>query len=866
MLVDSETRRLEALRELAIMDTPPDARLDEVTALAAAICGTPIALITLLDETRQWFKSRVGLEQLGTPREHAFCRHALNGPELLVVHDALADVRFVANPLVTGDPRIRFYAGAPLLTPTGEILGTLCVIDRVPRQLDPLQLQTLRVLSRQVMAELQLRRAAHEQDRLRQRLEQQNHELIEAQAVAKVGSWVTDLFTYEVRWSLQTHRIFGTEPDTFPLSHAAFIGRVHPDDRAAVDAAFAESTMHGEPRAISHRIVLPSGETRLVEERWQVFRNELGEPLEAIGTCHDITEQRDAESKALRLNRVYALLSGINDAIVHVHTRDALFARVCELAVENGGLRAAWIGVVTPDRPEVSMVAHAGRIAPYLNAQRITWTNDHTGQEPTGRAIREGRPAICNDVLTAPAYAPWREEVIDLGYQASACFPLRHADRMYGVLTLYADTTGFFDATEVELLDELVANIAFALHAIEQAEQREAAKAEREHLEQQLLRAQRLESIGTLAGGIAHDLNNVLTPIIFSIDLLRDGLQEPDLDPVLDEIARSARRGADMVRQLLLFARGTDGERRPTALEPVLHDLVATMQETFPRSIDIRAAIEPDLGWVLGDATQIHQVVLNLCVNARDAMSTGGVLQITAGNEFIDEHAVVLHPDAKVGLHVVLEVADTGDGMTPEVLARIYDPFFTTKALGEGTGLGLSTSRSIVASHGGFIQVYSEPGHGTRFRVGFPAVARIGAPPSPGEGARLPRGEGESILLVDDEAPIRAVASTLLTSYGYRVTVASNGAEAMRLFLADPEQFDVLVTDLMMPVMDGVQLIQRVRELRPEMPVIASSGFHDESRRQSIDAERVSAFLPKPYTTQSMLTMLRSVLVPVGVL
>jgi nitrogen-specific signal transduction histidine kinase/ActR/RegA family two-component response regulator len=386
------------------------------------------------------------------------------------------------------------------------------------------------------------------------------------------------------------------------------------------------------------------------------------------------------------------------------------------------------------------------------------------------------------------------------------------------------------------------------------------AQRERERLEQQLLRAQRLESIGTLAGGIAHDLNNVLTPIVFSIDLLRDGVTDDDLLPVLDEIGRSARRGADMVRQLLLFARGSETERRPMPVDIVLLDIVATMQETFPRSITVHTELAHDLPWVVGDRTQLHQVVLNLCVNARDAMPAGGALTLSASRMQFEAGEPSVPPDVEAGSYVLIEVADTGAGMDEDTQQRIFDPFFTTKAIGEGTGLGLSTSRSIVTSHGGFIRVRSASGEGSTFRIGVPAAVRQSAELSPSVTSQLPRGAGERVLLVDDEAPIRHLAATLLTSYGYVVTVAENGEEALSAFRAAPSAFDVVVTDLMMPVMDGVEFIKAARVLRPDLPIIASSGFHDESRREAVGALLVSEFLPKPYTAETMLRALRHVL------
>lgn len=860
MSTSAEQARLDALHAFALMDTPAEPRFDEITALVADVCQTPIALISLVDETRQWFKSRLGLAVGETPREHAFCAHALHSPALLIVPDAQRDPMFVRNPLVVGDPHVRFYAGAPLLTPEGHVLGTLCVMDHVPRELNERQLRALRVLSRHVMTEMQLMGAVREQDRLRAEIQMQNQELLEAQAVAHIGSWIADMETFDARWSAQTHQIFGTDASEPVMPFARFLSYVHPDDRDAVDRDFRGSMAKVTPSRIEHRIVHSSGTIRHVEERWRFIRDPDGIPIKAIGTCHDITERHASEQYILRLNRVYALLSGINDAIVHVRDRETLYAKVCEIAVQRGGLIAAWVGLKAPDRPAVHKVAQAGSIAPYLDQAVISWKDDDLGRGPTGTAIRTGRPSLCNDIANEPTFLPWRDAALAQGYRSSASFPLTRDDEAFGTISLYSASPGFFNEAETMLLEELAANVAFALHAIDQEERRREAQGQREQLEQQLLRAQRLESIGTLAGGIAHDLNNVLTPIIFSLDVLREGIADADLVPLVDEVERSARRGADMVRQLLAFARGGTGERRPIDVGAVLRELVATLRETLPKSIDVQAEIPADLPWVHGDGTQLHQVMLNLCVNARDAMPQGGTLRIVAAEVHHDDNYGTMMPDASSGPYLVIEVADTGSGMSAELLSRIFDPFFTTKAPGKGTGLGLSTTRSIVSAHGGSISVTSDLGIGTRFALHLPAIPRGMAAAIQAAAPSRRRGEGQSLLLVDDEAPIRKVGATILSSLGFQVTVAADGAEALELLRADPSKYDALITDLMMPVMDGLQLMREARVVRADLPMIASSGVHDDVHQQAVAAEGIAEFLAKPYSTESLLAALHRVL------
>jgi PAS domain S-box-containing protein len=414
-LPPDEVARIAELHSFAIMDTPPEPRFDAIVALAAELCGTPYAMITLLDDQRQWFKARVGFSDAETPREDSFCQYALNRRGLLEVPDALLDPRFRENRYVVNDPNLRFYAGAPLTAPSGHVLGTLCVIDTAPRSLTDTQRRALETLSALVMTELQLRRALSAQEELTRALVKQNRELVDAQAVAKVGSWVTDLSTFAVRWSLELHRIFQTDPEHFEVTHASFLDRVHPEDRAMVDAAFAASSSHTHPCVLEHRIVLPSGETRLLEERWQAHREADGRISYAVGTCHDITEARAAERRLLRLTRMYALLSEINDAIVHTPDRAQLCQRACDIAVTTGGLRAAWIGLESGDVPELFIVASAGAVASYLTERRTTWTDTTEGRGATGRAIRDNRRIVCNDIASDPLMVPCRDAALEAG-------------------------------------------------------------------------------------------------------------------------------------------------------------------------------------------------------------------------------------------------------------------------------------------------------------------------------------------------------------------------------------------------------------------------------------------------------------------
>jgi two-component system, cell cycle sensor histidine kinase and response regulator CckA len=390
---------------------------------------------------------------------------------------------------------------------------------------------------------------------------------------------------------------------------------------------------------------------------------------------------------------------------------------------------------------------------------------------------------------------------------------------------------------------------------------RKRAEEELRDLEVQFLRAQRMESLGTLASGIAHDFNNILTPILAASQLIP--LKIPNLDQknleLLQLIENSTKRGADLVKQILAFARGVEGKRLPLQVRHLLAEVIKVMRQTFPKNITISTDIPTTNLWtVSADATQLHQVLMNLCVNARDAMPDGGKLGLAIANQFIDEAYTRMNLDAHVGSYVVITVADTGTGIPTKVIDRIFDPFFTTKEQGKGTGLGLSTVLGIVKGHGGFVQVYSEIGSGTQFKVYLPAISDAD-PVHEEEQALLP-GQQELILIVDDEPLIRQVAQTVLETHNYKTILASDGIEAIAVYAQHKNEISAVLMDMMMPSMDGMTAIRTLQKLNPKINVIATSGLTSNAQLTVERGMEVKAFLPKPYTANDLLDVLQRVL------
>lgn len=1003
-------------------------------------------------------------------------------------------------------------------------------------------------VSERKLAEAALLKSEAEQLVLVKQLELERARLVAAQQVAKVGSWETDLETLAVIWSEETYRIFEKDSASFQPTHQSFLELVHPEDRAGVDEAFIRSLEKTEPCAIEHRLLLPGGRIKHVEERWHVFRDDAGKAVRALGTCQDITERKLAESEVERQasfaafnpnpvlelsaeggvtyanaaaeNMAKALGGGNVQQLLPPETVEIV--RGClatgkprlRLEQERSGRVISWSFFPVSGRPVVQ--CYAGDITERKLAARETervntllkavadgtpdavYVKDLEGryllfnkaaarfvgrrsEEVIGRddtaifgpedarkvresdrlVIESNKAHTSEEVLTAAGVtrvyqatkAPYRDSegkvigVIGISHDVTEAklAEKRAADehlynealietsplaiityrasgeavtanaasvRMLGAPDLAAVTernfrqTDFWQKTgilaaaeealatgqlvereahgrnsfgkelwiycqfksfkygdEVYLLcffddirerkwaEERLAEQAALLDAAHEAilvkdfedqiiywnkgaerlygwraeealgqksvellyqdprPLNEAYKAlmaqgewqgemvkltkdgrklnvmvywtlvrdeagapksilainvdvtEKKKIEAQFLRAQRMESIGTLAGGIAHDLNNILAPILMSAEVLKEMITDKEAQGILETVQNSAQRGAELVRQVLTFARGVEGRRVELNLIHLLKDIHKVIRETFPKNIKPVFQLGKEVWPVTGDPTQLHQVLMNLVVNARDAMPEGGTLEVVAENVVLDEVYAGMNPDAKPGAYVVISVVDTGTGIPPEIRDRIFEPFFTTKEIGQGTGLGLSTVLAIVRSHGGFIHLYSEVGKGSRFKVYLSAQTTTqAADESVIKQNQLPVGRGEWVLVVDDEENIREVAKKMLERYGYKVLVAAHGAEAVALYARHQKEVAVVLTDMAMPVMDGPTTIIALKSINPDVKIIGTSGHASNGGVAKALGAGVQHFIPKPYTAERVLTMLAEVL------
>jgi PAS domain S-box-containing protein len=1024
-----EIRRIEVLRQYAVLDTPPEQTLDDLTVLAGQICRAPIALISLVDENRQWFKARFGLEMTETPRDISFCGHAVHQRDLFIVPDAAQDERFAQNPMVSGALAIRFYAGAPLVNAEDIALGTLCVFDYVPRTLTEEQQQALRVLARQVMTHLELRRHTLEL------IESEDRFRLLAENITDVF-WISSPDLGRIHYvSPGYERIWGRPVSEVYSDPHAWAECIIADDRPRVLAVFSALMQDEASVSVEYRITRPDGSVRWVQDRGFQVRDAEGRLVRLTGIVTDITERKQIELAALH---VAAIVESSEDAIIGKDMNSTITSwnkgaekifgydsaemlgtsimrlipadrwdeeneilskirrgesvenfetlrqtkdgRLIDISVTASPIRNATgivIGVskvarditerkraeearqltearyrtlfeYAPDGivildPEAyyldvnssmcGMLGYAreefiGLHASDIVAQAEIWEIGSAMSEiksksdyhrewnfrrkdgsvfsadviatmmPDGnllamiRDITDRKAAQQQIAEQAALLEKARDAILVRDLGGKILFWNNGAERIYGWTRqeavgrnidelLYSNPKQFEEANGLAIKQgewygeirhrtrdqrEITIEARWTLIRDDSGHPKSVLAintdiTDKKKIEAQFMRSQRMESIGTLAGGIAHDLNNILAPIILSIDFLKAVSDHPQAKKMLEIIDVSAKRGAEIVRQVLSFARGAEGQRVAIQMEHILKELELIIRDTFPKNIRLQFSAPNKTRAILGDPTQLHQILLNLCVNARDAMPAGGTLAIDVENCEVDEQYAAMNIGAKAGSYVTVSTTDSGTGIPRDLLDRIFEPFFTTKEVNKGTGLGLSTVMAVVKNHDGFVNVYSELGKGTTFKVYLPAIAsRFEERKQRAFEVSLPRGNGEMVLVVDDETSILSITSQTLQAYGYKVMTAADGADALAIYVQHRDEIAVVLTDMMMPVMDGMATIQALMRVNPAAKIIAASGLVANGGAANEPGRGIKGFLSKPYTAETLLTAIRSIL------
>lgn len=777
-----------------------------------------------------------------------------------------------------------------------------------------------------VLIYLMVRRRERRHREIEDALRESDERLSLALEAANQGLYDLDVQTGEAVVNEGYARMLGQDPRTFRETNAAWRDRLHPDDREQVFRRYEDYVAGRTPEyRVEFRQRTADGSWRWILSIGRIVeRDAQGRPRRMLGTHTDITESREAASRvAAELALTRAIVGSVPVGIItfrpdgSVATANAAATEITgcpedQLLAQNLGTGTIWraAGVAEAaercrltglaQQLETRLLTRPGRerhlaaqFVPftYLGESRLLLvlldlTERHESWEqlrlvqaaleaaPDGVAITDARGAIewvnpAFERLTGYALGEIRGR--NLRILKSGRHPPEFYRRLWTTIRRGEIWKGEIENCRkdgaIYTEDMTIAPVRNEDGAIAHFIAIKQDISERKRLEQQLARTQRLESVGMLASGIAHDLNNIFAPILLSLELLKVKYPTADARKTLELIEQAGQRGAGIVRQVLTFARGLDGARAEVQPRHLIREIASMLKETLPRQIEVRVEGDRDLATVRADATQLHQVVLNLAINARDAMQGRGLLTLEARNVQLDETAAARHPQLAPGPFVALTVTDTGTGIAPEVLEHVFEPFYTTKPRGEGTGLGLSTVYGIVKSHGGAVEVETEIGRGTTFRVLLPVAT---GPQPAGKESRSPfevvRGHGRRILVVDDEESIRLVTVAALQRHGFVVETAIDGEDALQSFRRDPGRFAAVITDLMMPRLGGRELITELRWLAPQLPLIASSGLSgdqpQEIQEPTLQELGATFHLRKPYTEAELLEALGQALGP----
>ncbi len=700
--------------------------------------------------------------------------------------------------------------------------------------------------------------------------------------------------------------VFGHSREELYRNPRSFARDMHPEDYERLRSAALEDPYSVK---LDYRLLLADGQVRWVSVRTFPVYDAVGNLRHSVGIAQDVTQLMETAEQLKASEQQYRLLFAHNPHPMWVYDKESLrFLAVNDQAVAHYGYtEEEFLAMTIHEIRPAEDIAKLDKKLAELTLRKGTGVWRHYKKDGTlidvevsSDAIvfggRAARLVLANDItIRRRAEEKVREQaaLLDKAQDAILVRDLDNritywnhgAERLYGWKAeevigsqpgdfLFRDPAQFDRAQqqlmvngewfgELQQIDRhgnaLLVEARWTLVRDEDG----AAQAvlsistditERRKLEAQFLRAQRMESIGTLAGGIAHDLNNVLAPILLSLGMLKRQSRTPAEQKLLGTLENSAQRGANMVRQVLTFARGVEGERVVVDVGQTVREVQDLLRETIDRRITFTANIAKNLLPILGDPTQIHQVVLNLCVNARDAMPNGGDLVVELTTDYLASPFASLHLVAEPGHYVVLRVYDNGIGIPAAIRERIFDPFFTTKELGQGTGLGLSTVQAVIKSHNGFINVYSEEGRGTEFKVYLPALGKnVTSDIASMLTAEMGNHEDELVLVVDDEPAIREITQLTLESFGFRVLTADGGAEALSLYAQHQAEIAIVLTDMMMPGMDGFEVIRHLLEMNPLAKIIAASGLTATDTVAKATSAGVSHFLQKPYTAEALL-------------
>ncbi|MDH5484401.1 MAG: response regulator [Gammaproteobacteria bacterium] len=577
----------------------------------------------------------------------------------------------------------------------------------------------------------------------------------------------------------------------------------------------------------------------------------------------ELKQQIDKKTVELQhVNQSLEALNAVNEVLVRTSSESDLLDEICRIIVDVAGFNLAWIGLVnSKDKQQVNAVKQYGSKDICVDMNQLMQDGAAWSRSPAGLAMQTGEPCVVNNIGTSGCFGAFWHRTGNCDCVAVAGFPLMVGGHTLGVLLVYAAFTDAFYDEQVSLMQRLADNLAFGLVTLQD-------RSDRQKLERQLLQSQKMEAIGQLTGGIAHDFNNILASILGYTELLQTiFIEEQQNTQVLDylnRIEKSGNRARDLVSQMLAFSRGSASESRPLLLEPLVKEALTMLMSTIPSSIKLNSFIDDETVTVMMDPVQFHQMIMNLCINARDAMEGVGSIDIILRR--VELHDVECRScyQSLQGFFEELVVSDSGSGIATEVLERIFDPFFTTKEIGKGTGMGLSMVHGIMHEHGGHILVESVAGQGTAFHLLFPLVDKEKNLPVKETTKDVVSHQPDAIstkhiLVVDDDVMVAEFERELLQHRGYRVTMKVDSQEALDLFKKNPRQFDLVLTDQAMPGITGVEMAQAILAIAPQTPVILCTGYSEYIDEQSAEQIGIYAFMDKPIDMQKLLSIIDSI-------
>ncbi|MEJ2817139.1 PAS domain-containing protein [Caulobacter sp. CCG-8] len=804
-----EARRLQALRRYEILDTPREAAFDEIVQLAAEICGAPIAVVNLIDEDRQFFKAEVGLGVRETPLETSFCAKAILEDDFLLVPDATTDARFQGNPLVTGQPGLRFYAGALLKTPEGLPIGTLCVLDTEPKALTALQQRTLQVLARQVMSQLDLRLSLRKRDEDARQYRTLFDSMDEGFCIIEFFDGphgpLSDYVHVDANAAYARHAGI---PDVVGQKLREMVG----DEADSWVERYGAVLRTGQPIRFEQELIATGRHLSLSS-----FRIEPPSRRQVAVLFQDVTERRKAELALRQLNET-----------LEARVASALAERRILADIVEG--TNAFVQVADLDFRWLAINGAAAR-----EFERIFGLRPSVGDSMLD--LLADQPENQAQVREVWARALAGEEFVEVAEFGSPDRDRRCYEMRFGVLRdEHGERTGayqfVYDVTE---------------RLLEQERLKEAEDA--------LRQAQKMEAVGQLTGGLAHDFNNLLSGIAGSFEMIGTRLSQGrthDVERYLAAGQGAARRAAALTHRLLAFSRRQTLSPKPVVINRLMTELVDLVRRTVGPSIAVETVAAAGLWPTLVDANQLENALLNLCINARDAMPDGGRITIETGNTWLDRRAAA-ERGIEPGQYVTVCVSDTGVGMDKAIQERVFDPFFTTKPLGEGTGLGLSMVYGFAKQSHGHVRIYSELGHGTMVCVYLPRhfgdeeIEEV-LPLAPFPQASA----GETVLVVDDEPTIRMLIMDTLAELGYACAEAADGPAGLKV-LQSEARIDLLITDVGLPGgLNGRQVADAARVLRPDLKVLFITGYAENAVLNHGHIQPGMQVLTKPFAVADL--------------